>query len=155
MLARELPQFKRTKNGAGYHIYKWNVGFNLCFYVGLHTHSRDDSFTVEIAWNDRDEFPGMAFGMSPKEMPKKGGFRGPLSGFWTDDDPGWELAPGWSDEEWEELELDGKIPEETPIEEAMKKVKPQVANAIARLREHGLPYFAKIAKKFGHKLVIK
>ena len=152
MLGKEVPQFRKTKNGSGYHIYKWTVGPNLSLFVGLHTGAPQDSFTVEIAWNNSDEFPGMAFAMSPKEMPKTGGFRMPLSGLWTDDDPGWELAPDISEDQWEELELEGRIPQEMPVEEAMNQVKPQVADAIKRLRKYALPYFSKIAKKFGHKL---
>lgn len=152
MLLKKCPQFQKTNNGSGYYVYKRKVGPTLCFFVALQTVAREDWFTVEVAWNNSDEFPGLAFNDSPNEIPKTGGFRMRLGRFWTKEDYWWELAPDVSDEEWEALELEGKIPPETPIEDAIKQVKPQVADAIERLCKYALPYFAKIAKKFGYAL---
>jgi hypothetical protein len=149
-LAKQLSQFRKTKNGAGYYIYQWMVGPKLCFFVGLQIDSEEDWFTVEVAWNTREEFPGLAFNQSPKEMPKTGGFRMRLGGLWNDTDKWWELAPGWTDEQWESLELELKMPKATPIAKAMKNVKLHVTDAIERLRKHALPYFVKIAKKHGY-----
>lgn len=149
-MKKQLPQFRKTKNGSGYYIYQWKVGTNLSFFVGLQIDSQEDWFTVEVAWNKSEEFPGLAFCDSPKKMPKTRGFRTGLGVFWKEEGHWWELAPAWSDEQWEALELELKIPKATPIAKAMKQVKPQVADAIERLRKHALPYFAKIAKKFGY-----
>jgi hypothetical protein len=152
-LSKTLPQFRRMKNEPGFlGIYRWQVAPDLFFFLGLQRSPNEDHFTVEVAWSGKDDYPFETFNVSPKERPKGGRFRVRLGGFWSEEDVWWKLVPDWTNEEWDALTFEGKEPEETPVDEALKKVRPEVKDAMERVHQHAVPYLRKIAKKFGYRL---
>jgi hypothetical protein len=62
-LKQKWPSFNETKNNdlpVGCRLYKLKLATDFTFYLLLQPSSKDESFTLELAWTQKDTFPLIA-----------------------------------------------------------------------------------------------
>lgn len=140
---REIaPQFRRAKGElpAGARLYSWEPRPGLTFYVLLQVHHMEDWFTLEVAVSDSGKWPSSALLAVPVGL-GGGSCRFRLCRLWEPQlDPWWELAPRPGAGAAFEAYL-----ERPPVDELRGRVGPAVNDALAALRDFGLPYFERLA----------
>ena len=148
-----LPQFREIKTAEippGSRLYCWERAPDLSFYLLLLVFPQWDEFTIEVAWSRKGQFPDRTMFCDPDEEPQDGtlGFR--LGRLWeVNKGVWWQLTEYPSPAQLERSLLTGQdvMP---PVEEIMPNVIPMVDDAINRIVEYAVPYFTKVAKKYGY-----
>lgn len=143
-LNEKLPQFQEIKSKdipPGTRLYGWEVTSDVSFYLFLVIFQTRDWFTLEAAWSLNRRFPASAPPSLPYNKPKNGDLRFRLHTLWDDPrtDFWWRLTPMRSLEE----ELDQYM-NENPVNEAMRKVRPLIDDAIRHVVQYAMPYFQTI-----------
>lgn len=156
-----VPQFAKVQDPdatRGTVVYESALAPDLAFYVFLQPDTRDDRFTVEIAWSRTGRYPFFAMPeVSPDAPPDgRGAFRIRLPRFWTTE-PGidfwWEIRPrpSLADLEREIRNFPAIATGKRPVSpEALARVDETAAEAVRRISEYALPFFVRVAHGFGH-----
>ncbi len=154
-LKQKLPQFAplKTKNlPNGWFAFVWEVRPDFFVYIVL-VISRDDRFTIELAWSSNGEFPATATLSNPiaypefnvrRDEPRDGEFRFRLARLWLPrGDFWWELIPPPSLSELNDRVLNlgegGAVPDDA-IDGALEKVGPSVRECIDKIITCGLRF---------------
>ena len=156
-IARRLPQFvpvtiKSRYAWPGSRIFRWVSDPSLHFFVELFFDPKgDDSFGVEVGWSRLGRFP---------EIPARPGGREDLAkaehwvrlsllysnvgGMWSLEEP--ESAPGALGQRSgiSAARVAGLPP--IPVEQALARVGPRVADAVEQLVNHALPYLQEVSR---------
>jgi hypothetical protein len=154
-LKDELPQFRRVEGLAVpdvCRVYEWKVTEPFRLYLMLQLHRQEDSFTLEIGWSLNGRWPEHS--SFPDTLPDVSSFSEVtfrIGLLWSrSPDFWWDLAPRPSSVPLEEALKDYEafvegFKKRPDVSEGLAKVEPLVEDAFARLRQHALPYFKKIA----------
>ena len=146
-----FPTLKRTRNPElvkGDVTYRLEVDGKLSFYIMLLIGDNHDEFTVEIGWAE-GQGHAKHFLISPEKSFERSGSRCRLCKLWTKKDDWWLLTPRKTAEEMVRDIKEGRFFDDPPIEEAMSKVVPQVADAVSKIEKYAVPFFERIAVKYG------
>lgn len=153
-LKDELPQFRRVHGLAlpdECRVYEWKVTELFRLYLMLQLHRQEDSFTIEIGWSLNGRWPEDAeLPDVPPDVGENRATRFRIGLLWSKNpDFWWDLAPRPSAVPLEEALKDYDAFLEgfrrPDLSEGLAKVEPVLKDAFARLREHALPYFERIA----------
>lgn len=147
MMATHFPEFHEDKEQTDLKhrsVRTQKHPSGVWLHIVLHLHPLHDKFTVEGGWDMSGKLPELEI-IWKDEMEKiydhPTSFRVNL--FWTGRDYWWPVFPA-------PKELEHIISHEAaPIEECLPLVAPAVHDAEHRLKEHLLPIFEKIVKKYG------
>lgn len=155
-LKQILPQFDEAKDELipqGCRLYRWRPGGAVTFYLFLLIDPQSDRFTVEVVWTLTGQWPPTFRGWgAPDDQPTEGTVEFRLCRFWEPkQDIWWEVArlPTMEDLERAILTLGDY---EEALENALPRVEPLVDDAINRIEQHALPYFANIAARYGQEV---
>lgn len=167
-LGRVFPQFrslKRQKLGSSCQAYSWSIAPDLALFIMLQVSTKAyEEFTVEVAFSEDGRYPIDSLAMLPFNFAGAGipgiashpAWRVNLGHLWRQRertlDYWWEVTPRPSDRELaqrlKDLASRGTM-DEMPIEEALKRVGPAVANAMGKLGEYGFPFLREVATHRG------
>jgi hypothetical protein len=140
-LNTEFPAFVRDKDflmPAGWDAYKWEITDEFWAYIVLAPSPKNDSFTVEIAWSGKREFPRRYSDVIPGEGSEGGEERLRLSQFIPPHtDRWWFLVKETS--VWDDAIFDFSAPEE-PVEIALGKIPGVLDEAFEQIRKYAIPY---------------
>jgi hypothetical protein len=96
MHAAVFKSNRTVRMPAHWSLYEYDVAPNLSLYLVLAIASRDDRFTVELAWSARKTFP-QSTGFGPNDRPTDAGVQFRLSALWDQQDHWWSLSADKSD----------------------------------------------------------
>jgi hypothetical protein len=127
---------------------------SITFFVMLQPFDGRDEFAIEVAWSDDCKFPWEQFGSLDIVAAK---CRGRLSRLWSIGKVSevWEVVPRETPEQQHERIESLKRKDfrqwryEMPVEEAIPRVQPLVADAINKFAQYGIPLFRSIADRRG------
>ena len=148
-----LPGFRPEKVRIGSRtetVFGRRCDANLFFFILLVLDPKRDWFTVESGWSNNGKFPADELPDIPTE--KTCGraamlFRVPF--LWAKKDEWWELAPEWSDEDWDEWLFNDKERPDEPTEVVLAKVPPVVDEVIDKIQKHLIPFFRRVSARHG------
>jgi hypothetical protein len=149
------PQFSVAKKSPrpAVKIWEWKAGPDLVFFAALTAISKEDSFAIDIAWNDDRELPWGEFKVEPTDAPRG---RTRLGSLWKPQgsDPLWDAAPEVRAATWARLEARSRgetvTYEDLPsLEIVLPRIAPLVDDAIAKLKQYANPVFAEVARHHG------
>jgi hypothetical protein len=148
------PQFTHFFSKPSMRIWSWKVAPTLVFFITVQVREREDQFTIEIAWNETDEFPWRP--IAELNVDQSQG-RERLSLLWEGgkDEQFWDLAPEVTAAWAQALENArngkgwGATPPDPPLELVLPRVQPAVQDAIGKLKEHGGKLFRQVAEAHG------
>ncbi|HBR23418.1 MAG TPA: hypothetical protein DD782_02530 [Firmicutes bacterium] len=128
-------------------LFRINLSQTLSCFILFVISSKQDCFTIEVAWSKETEFP---INNLPNKL-ENNSMRMRISSllnngdhwWWIDDTFSFENTKGFSLDDW--LTLQNR-----PVEEVIHNIVPQVNNAFERIQEYVLPYFEKVAKEHGY-----
>ncbi len=144
LFSEQFPQFMlrkgRDRDMPGSRLYCRVISNCLVLFVHLLIHNNADKFNLDIGHGPSDSPPIKSFFAKPPEMLALPSSLFRLTEFWADRDPWWVIEPfipGWS----------GNDP--LPEQMYLPRVEALVADAVARLAEHGQPYFNQVVMRHG------
>jgi hypothetical protein len=133
-------------------VYEWKATEQFRLYLMLQLHRQEDSFTIEIGWSLKGRWPEAAvLPDTPPEASESGEARFRVGLLWSGNpDFWWDLVPRPSAVPLEEALKDYEafvegFKKRPDVSEGLGNVEPLVEDAFARLRQHALPYFKKVA----------
>jgi hypothetical protein len=156
-MRRHLPSFGMVP-GSAKNLYSLRVSSRLVFFVYLSITENADSFVVELAANENENFPwtempGMLETVSKAAYKSVWRFR--ISKMWGEPKPySWTLG---TEKDAQSLLEDVRnktylVPEE--FDSKMNEVESKVLDSIDKLLEYGVPYFELSAKRHNQDLHI-
>jgi hypothetical protein len=158
-LKESLPQFERLppsdSHPSAWVLYEWIVAPSLHFYLDLRVPKSGDAFWVEVIWTTCSKLPfASPQTWQPDDDPVDGTLEFDLSRFWKplSGPEMWWIVPELSLEErmrrWNSDEY-LKDPSRDEINAAVARIPRLVDDAIRKVNEYAIPYFHKIALKYG------
>ena len=139
LFSEQFPQFNLRKgcdkDMPGSRLYRRVISDDLILFVYLIIHDNADEFNIDIGHGPTESPPIESFFTKPPEMLALPSSLFRLTEFWADRDPWWVVqpfSPGWS----------GNDP--LPKQAYLPRVEALVTDAVARLAEHGQPYFDQV-----------
>ncbi len=151
-LAEIAPDFHRC----GTHDIK---GFTWSFlhqeqelhqWLWFQRHKYDDAFTVELSWSCLTKDPARAPSKNPADVFTPEGARFRLGAFWNSGGDYWwyvaDRPPGIMDVSPDEYIQSLLTPGKVDLSKALPQLRAAVDDSIARIREHALPYFGRVAE---------
>jgi len=144
LFSAQFPQFVlrrgRDRDMPGSRLYCRTVSDRLFLFVYLIVHDDADDFNVDVGHGPSEAPTIESFFVKPPEMLALPSSLFRLAEFWDDRDPWWVVEPfrpGWTED----------VP--VPEEEYLPRVEALVAEVVARLAEHGRPYFDQAIVRHG------
>lgn len=116
----------------------------ICF----QRHKSDDAFTLELSWSQTFEDPALPPFGSPEDPFQREGYRFRLGAFWArGGDHWWRVAsrPSMAGDALSLLLARTAV----DVEKQMPRIRAAVEDAVGRVQEHALPYFARVAEWAG------
>ena len=144
LFSEQFPQFVlrkgRDRDMPGSKLYRHVVSDRLVLFVYLIIHDNADAFNVDIGHGPSDSPPDESFFAKPPEMLALPSSLFRLTEFWADRDPWWVIEPFSPGR-------NGNDP--LPEQMYLPRVEALVTDAVARLAEHGQPYFDQVVRRHG------
>lgn len=152
---KKYPRFLPMKlpPGDSSRIWERELAPHLVFFVMLDPFDDEDSFVVEIAWNDRHEFPWVGAWHAKIDAPCGRERVGLLCSSSGKDVP-WDLAPEREAAmlarfaAWERGET-AEYPPPPAVDVVIPRIGRAVDDALQKLQEYGIPLFQKVADHRG------
>lgn len=157
-ISKRLPGFRLfAKNQPG--LYALKISCNLVFFVFLSIADGTDSFTLEVAANDNEQFPwtetpGSLRDVSASLTKKVWRFRIPK--LWGELKPfAWTLGERRDHAQILKDVLHKTYLAPENVESKLNEVEPKVRNAVDKLCHYGIPHFESSAERHGCKVKIE
>ncbi len=145
-LRRLLPAFQEDRKvelPSGWRAYRCEVGGRLTAFVILCLSSKDDRFTVELAWSIDGHLPASSILLTPGA--EKTGESIRLSSLWHPQ----RIDFWWSVGRQRTLEEMANFVPGQSVEEKLLDIDAKVSDAMTKIRDFGVPYLKGISDRFG------
>lgn len=152
VMKKAMPEFNPIAIDGlpmGCQVYERKIFDSISLYVMLIISPKYDQFTLELAWSEQCRFPVSWGGLTlPDDPPRDGEMRFRMQRLWGEqvgEDIWWSIGNKLSDNAW--MDLDALLQMDPPVDETIKRVRPQVIDAVAKIRSHAFPYFKRICSE--------
>jgi hypothetical protein len=137
-------------------MWSQSIAPDLCLFAFLCIYDNEDTFAVEYAWNENNEFPWWSFGSEPNYG--KSSFRNRMECFMDrkiSDRADFDLVPEYTKGVKARLDAmgDGIIlprPEDPPVEIVLPRVVPLVELSLQEFQQRVIPIFRNLARHKGY-----